>query len=190
MDEDDQGYTPSGTVMKRRRTVAPSLEGKSRGWNPRSSSSTGSSSRSPRYSIGEDEEDYDVSEGTEERIHDRDVDGEEWKTKAGEYRDANTLLHDLHAQNRQRVHPPSIHNYQQQQLLPLPTVGENDFIPPSREWDDSDTTKTPDFESRLVRERYEERNKLVSVIDLLLFIVEIIVQIVRLSFLEQKTRLG
>lgn len=89
MDEDDE------ISSKRRRTAAPSLEGKSRGWS-------------------EEEE--------------------EWKLKAGEYRDANTLLHELHAMNRHRIQPAA-------------------SPPPPAEQD------VPPEESEKVKERYEERNK-------------------------------
>lgn len=85
MDEDHVEEEGGG---KRRRTVAPSLEGKSRGWNP-----------------------------TPEEA-------------GGEYRDANTLLHELHALNRHR-------SGQSPEQYSVDTGGEGTSV----------------------KERYEERNK-------------------------------
>lgn len=102
MEEDQEEHN-----NKRRRTVAPSLEGKSRGWNT--------------FPLLQEEELV-----------------EEWKNDAGEYKDANTLLHELHAQNRHRTVQPVVQQDREHYLA---------------EWEDTGG------ESQSVKERYEERNK-------------------------------
>jgi hypothetical protein len=161
MEEDGQdaiANNDSPRDIKRRRTVAPSLDGKSRGWEPPSPPTTHSSSGSSRHTIEGGDEDYDSDWDTEDDTHGSSSEG--WEANLSEYRDANTLLHTLHAQSRIRVQP-TFHSYHAHPQQPSsPSVASNEFVSQGRT--NAVTVDSSDAETQMVKERYEERNKLAS----------------------------
>jgi len=163
MEEDDLDSIPhsdSARDSKRRRTAAPSLDGMSRGWEPPSPPATQSSSSSFKYSTERGDEDNE-SDWDTENDESHSSRSEDWKHDVSEYGYANTLLHTLHAQSRLRVQPIFYHYHQPGQLpSPSPSVAENEFVSQGRT--NTDIVESPDVECQLVKERYEERNKLLG----------------------------
>jgi hypothetical protein len=102
------------------------LDGKLRGWNP------------PVPSPSTTSEVYEDPEKG---------DGDDWKSQAGEYRDANILLHDLHEIHLHRVNSP----------FQRPSAALEDHESSSQDLD----SDMGDEELRLVKEQYEEQNKYV-----------------------------
>jgi len=75
---------------KRRRTVAPQMDGKSRGMN---------------YSDGDVDNDTDEDEDNffeNSNSEDRDEAPSGWEERAGQYKDVNQLLHQLHLEQQRR----------------------------------------------------------------------------------------
>lgn len=80
---------------KRRRTVAPQMDGNSRGMN---------------YSDGEDDNNTDDDEDNpfdNSMVEGRDEAPSGWEERAGQYKDMNQLLHQLHLEQQSRSRYPS-----------------------------------------------------------------------------------
>ncbi|KAI0803050.1 hypothetical protein BC629DRAFT_1591148 [Irpex lacteus] len=80
----------------------------------------------------------------------------EWRQQAGQYKDANTLLHDLHAEQRHRMifaAVPSLHNAPHAHSLHIPTQHTASDV-----HDDSSQQQPRPVEAKRVTERYEDTN--------------------------------
>lgn len=134
--------------IKRRRIAPPVLDGEVRGWGMR------------RGVESDSEEDYEddepVSQGSTS-----------WQDSSttGEYKDANSFLHDLHALHQHRFlfasHPSNQYScppttYPTGKPI-MPQVSQR---PPNRHKNDVSTI--PEMEVERVKERYEDTNKLLG----------------------------
>lgn len=170
-----------GRDSKRRRTVAPVLDGQSRGWDMRGSEG--------------DEEDEEVMSQIDEQEEDEGG-NDKWQAIAGEeYKSTNGLLRELHVlqQNKHTLSSsspspstsPSLHTISQSnptspQYRGLNATPAKSFLPPLSEGPRTDLSheydhqgpadeSVPDLgvqavinEVQCVRERYEDTNKLVG----------------------------
>lgn len=110
----------------------------------------------------------------------------EWRQQAGQYKDANTLLHDLHAEQRHRMifaAVPSLHNASHAHSLHIPTqhtasgtflsslytklqlIQFNRSIVNCSDGHNDPTQQQPrPVEAKRVTERYEDTNKYVQML--------------------------
>jgi hypothetical protein len=176
-----------GRDVKRRRTVAPVLDGQERGWNMEDQED----SEEDGEVMSQDDEQESVESGKEE-----------WQAGAGEeYKSTNKLLRELHVLQQHKLMfssssspsspSPSLYaSAQSNRPSPkprglnatptkssLPSLSESSRSHPSHGYDSKGVTNEtiPDFgvqtemnEVQCVKERYEDTNKSVGMLSLLL----------------------